>query len=319
MEVREEFKDYLQLSDSRRGCFESCAKKYFWRYEFEDNGIVPLYGNTAIRYGRVWHFALQSLYDFVKSYGWKGPNANEENLIAFTGRMAKESWEEESKNREFNEDYRTLENLINSLLHYIDYWHEERAYIEVIETEQQFQVPMVMTEDELKMFPDLLGVPILITGIIDLICRMHSSKWIMEHKSTGSWIQQVLETLQRSAQTQQYHWAGGEIDKEDHIEGVMVNLHHISSRKKKDGEYGVTKIEFAREPHIYTKGDIQSWRESVLYTIDKLHRARRTNVWPMNLDSCHLYNRKCEFTDLCEQNRRPEETNVSGFAMRQDI
>lgn len=318
MQVPEKFKDHMQISNSRREKFMSCPRKYYWAYEHEKIGVEPMYGSTALRYGRVWHFALQAYYDFIKEHGWEGKNEFGETVYEYAKRMAKALWEEETDARTFFDDHRTFENLVNALSGYMDKWMEERAYLEVISTEKDFFIEIELTDEEKEHFPYLAKQKLIGTGIIDLVAAIHRQVWIFEHKTTGTWMTSVLATLQRSAQTQWYHDNADKIV-DDEIQGVMVNLHHLSAYKKKDGTYGATKIEFERDPQIYSDADLKACRQSFLHVADMIAREKERGIWPMNLDTCYKFNKQCEFTNLCQQNKPFNETNTEGFIMRRDI
>jgi len=316
MLVPEKYKNHLQLSNSRMNNFMECKAKFYWGYKKE---LTATYGATPLRYGKAWHKVLECYYSHIKKWGWEGKNPLGVTAIEAGLAELEECWERETEGLEWKDDYRTLQACAESFIAYIAHHREERYSLEIIETEFTYMTEVFLTPEEERLFAYLKGKPILFTGIIDMIAKEHGHIWAYEHKTTGMWLKAILETLRRSSQTIGYLSNVKEQNKDTGIfvEGIMVNLHHLSAGKLKDGGYGKKKIEFARDPQMYSEADFRAWRLGSLSVLNDIVRAEETNFYPMNMANCHAYNKPCAFTSLCEQNKENlEDTNTSAYIKR---
>ena len=90
-------------------------------------------------------------------------------------------------------------------------------------------------------------------------------------------------------------------------------IHHLSAYKSKTtGLYGEPKIDFKRVPQIYTDGDIDSWRISLMNTAELILNNEDRKLWPMKHSNCYRYGR-CTYAPLCEQNAPLGEEILEGF------
>lgn len=318
MLVPEEFRNHLQISDSRRKNFNDCARKFYWAYIRE---LTTPYGATPLRYGKCWHSVLEHFYNHIKDYGWDGLDPLGKSSIEAGLAKLKDTWDEETGDMEFPEDHRTMEALAESFIAYVNKWTaQDRHTLTIVETEKKFWVPTKLTKEEEKYFPYLIGKLLLFTGIIDMIIKDMGHIWAFEHKTTGMWMKTIMDTLRRSAQTQGYFKNAQEFYKPSglYVEGIMINLAHLSGGKiLKSGKTGVRKIEFERSPQMFTDGDTRDWRLSTLSVLNGIEQARVTNFYPVNLDNCHAYNKPCPYTSLCEQNKENlEDTITDSFVLR---
>lgn len=317
MKVPEKYRNHLQLSNSRLKTFNECNRKFFWSYE---NQLTTPRGATPLRYGKVWHKTLEAYYGCVKDNGWGGKNALGLTAMELGFQAMDESWQKETGDLEFIEDHRTKEAMVESFIAYVEKYQEEKNSLEIIATEFKYMIPVILTAEEQLKFQYLVGKEILFTGIIDAIVKEYGHIWAWEHKTTAAWVQQIVQTFRRSAQTIGYDWAAKTeyADKGILVEGVVINLHHLSAGKLKGGGFGKKKIEFVRDPQMYTDEDFREWRLSNLSCLDDIQRARERGFYPMNLETCYAYNKPCQFTPLCEQNREKlQDTITDAFIVRE--
>lgn len=317
MKVPERYKDHLQLSNSRMKSFNECNRKHYWQYIEQ---LTTKYGATPLRYGKVWHAALERYYSHIKEYGWEKKNPLGLTAMEVGFQAMEESWLAETEDLIWVDDYRTKEAMIEAFIMYVETYQTDKNSLEIIATEYKYMIPVTLSPNELKRFPYLFERSILFTGIIDLVAKQYGHIWAYEHKTTGAWVQQIAQTFRRSAQTIGYLWsAKEEYSKKDiMVEGIMINLHHLSAGKLRDGGYGKKKIEFLRDPQMYSDSDFYQWRQSSLSVLNDKERAKKNNFYPMNLETCHAWNKPCPFTPLCEQNREElEDTITDAFIVRE--
>lgn len=268
----------LNIDNTKRRCYALCPRKYYFEHV---KNLRSQYGSTALRFGLTWHETLEAYYTTIMNEGW-GAKSSAITKGALAGKAC---WDKESKDRQFYDDYRNLENCLSAFMGYITYYKEDESFLEVVDVEQTFKLPI--TDD------------IFFTGKIDAKVKLNGSKWLLEHKTTSMPIDRQLRTLQRDAQIIGYTYAG--MQSHD-IEGTLISMTHVSSTKSKvTGAYGKVKIEYRRSPQIFTAGDIDSWLESLIWTAEQIVFSTKNNYWPCQLDSCYHFG-SCTFTQLCEQN-----------------
>lgn len=285
----------IVLDNSNRNLWRSCHFKYKMKVI---DGIQSRKGSTALRYGSAFHSFKEGFYRTILKDGWAEKRTAMLNGISF----AKNTWDRESDQREFYDDYRTFDNLTTAAMKFTEYFADDETELEIIDTEQIFELEMLpLTNTELAWYPSP-PESILFTGRIDLQVKLHGIPWIVDTKTTGNSLAIESNRLQRSAQLMGYAYAAEKI-LDFKPNGCLVDYLHTSARKNKEGNYGTIKYDFARTPHIFTDKDIVSWRQSYLKVAKEIQESMETEIWDQCQDSCFNYNRNCGFLNLCEQNK----------------
>lgn len=286
----------VRLDNTKRSVAEQCLRKFFLAHVI---GLKSAYGSTPLRYGSTWHAFLEGYYETVKEKGW-GCRSDAINAGILLG---KKKWDTLTERQIFIDDYRTFDNGVSSFLQYITHFEGDQLTLKVIATEQVYILPIVLSDEEKKLFPDL--PPVVFTGKIDLQVNLDSLNWINEFKSTGQSLSIQSNRLYRSNQVIGYTYAGIHALNFNPA-GALVTLHQLTSRKGKDGNYGKATIDFARPPQIFTEDDLIKWKISFLTTCMRIHIAELTNNFPCQFDSCFDFNRKCQFYGLCTSETDPK-------------
>jgi len=296
----------LKLDNTKREQQDTCDRKSYWQ---NTRGLKPNQGSTALRYGSTWHGGMEGFYRHILENGWTRDGKAIECAIA----GIKKTWEEETAKQIFVDDYRTLENCLKSLVAYIGHFNFDEGMLKVTSVEQVFQIKMMPSELEQLTFP-LIAYQggFWFTGKLDLGLELNQMPWHLDQKSTGQSMSLVESRLNRSAQLMGYSYASKRVNKEP-PEGCFIAIHHISAYKSKvTGLYGEPKIDFKRVPQIYTDGDLESWRISLMSTAEDMLRNEERGVWPMKHDNCYRYGR-CTYAPLCEQNAPLGKEVLEGF------
>ena len=286
----------FELDNTYRGNFHLCKRKYFLSREL---GLIPIRGSSALRYGSVWHAFIEGYYSHIKENGW----TRDGNAIKQAAEYGAAVWQHETEayGQSFDEtDYRTLDNCAISFLEYCTEFQLDYNMLKVIETEQMFNFPMEVTNSEKKYFPNLANLDVHFTGRLDVQIELSGMPWILEAKSTGQSIGIQCDRLHRSPQIIGYSYAGQHA-LDFPAEGCLVSIHQLSSKRKKDGEWGKMTRNFRRPPHIFTDEDLEAWRLSYLATCSELVEYQKKDIWPMQFDSCYQFGR-CQFANICERN-----------------
>ena len=281
----------MEIDNTKRRSYALCPRKYYWEHV---RSIRPRNSSTALRYGIVWHEIMDKYYSTIRDIGWEGKTeAITAGILA--GKVA---WEKETNSRSFYDDYRTLENCLTAFIGYIDNYRDDEGFIKILEVEKRFSID--------------LGYDTTFVGKVDAKVELNDAIWLMEHKTTGMPIDKQLKTLQRYPQIIGYYYAGTALSNE-HIEGVLIPMLHTSATKSKvTGLYGKPRIEYRRSPQIFTDGDVQSWKDSFIWTANQIEDSHDKAYWPMQLDSCYHFG-SCTYTNLCEQNEHVNDTNTQNY------
>lgn len=283
----------LKLDHTKRSTFDNCPRKYqnnYLRY------IIPHKGSTALRYGIVWHSAMEGFYSHIHENGWTRDGKAIERAV----QMAQAKWVKVSDKQEFWDDYRTLENMLKALISYIDHFAHDEGLMKILESEKVFMIKIAPKAPEFKLFTTLK--PFWFTGRCDLEVELSGRQWLNEFKTTGQALSVQANRLHRSPQVMGYNYAASRILKVI-PEGSLITLHHLSAYKsKKTGLYGNPKIDFKRVPQVFFEADLKNWRHHMMRAAQNLQACLLADYFPMNLDSCYTYG-ACTYLSLCEQNR----------------
>lgn len=300
----------LRIDNTKRSTFVACPRKYQLNYL---NHVFSVKGSTALRYGSVWHKALEGFYTAIAEHGW----TSLEKAITLAGEKATEAWNLESDKFTFYDDYRTLQNLMLSFVRYMTHYHGDEGFMEIVKPEQVFKILITPTKLEEHAFPGVK--PFLFTGQIDLQVKLSGRKWLMEHKSTGSQISRLSNQLHRTPQIMGYNYAAKVLSKEGEIpDGSLVSIHHLSAYKsRKTGEYGKPKIDFSRVPQIFSNKDLALWRFSFMSDIYDMQVCTERETFPERHYSCYTYG-ACTYINICEQSRPTGMEILNGFFIDND-
>ena len=295
------------LDNTKRSSFRKCPRKYYYQYILN---LKTFFGSTALRYGLTWHAGMEAFYQDIMDRGWtRDGKAFEKGVQAM-----QDEWKSASSKENFYDDYRTLENCINSFLLYMNHYAGDEGSLVVTGTEQPFKVHMeIENEEESKFFPGLK--PFHFTGKIDLEVELSGRTWIKEHKTTGQALDTQEKRLHRSAQVMGYMYSiirrNG--TRKDAPDGALISIHHLSATKSRkvgnEGNYGAPRIDFRRVPQIFSDNDLVQWRRSFMSTALDIQLEVERNLWPMSHDNCFDYG-SCPFLQMCEQNQSVEHLHI---------
>lgn len=298
----------IVLDNSGRSTFRQCKKKYFLQ---NIQGLQSNYGSTALRYGSCWHAIQEGYYTWVMKNGW--PKDSTETMAAITQglELGKACYDKDSTKKEYYDDYKNFNTAVEAFTAYLDYFASDKDFVEIISTEQKFSCPIEpdnsLEEKILSKLP-----PLLFTGRLDLGIKMDGTNWINDFKTTGWYLDKVIQQANRSAQFIGYSYAGKRV-LDFEAQGCLGNFAYIGSTKsRKTGLYGKTRFQFRRVPQIYNEGDIEAWKLSFIDTAREIYYATQENLFPESFDNCYMYG-ACSYLKLCQQHVPYEDLNTDGF------
>lgn len=299
----------IVLDNTKRATFCNCKKKYFFAHE---KGLQSNYGSTAIRYGVCRHGMWEGYYSFVKEHGWpKGDPAKAMNALMAGLSLGKSKYDKESQTKQFIDDYKNFNTASEAMPAYISYYASDSDYLKVLATETLFSCPI---EPESEVEDKLLSKlpPIVFTGRIDLLVELQGIVWVLDFKTTGWRLDEVIMKANRSPQLIGYTYAGKNV-LDIEANGCLCSFEQINAYKsKKTGEYGDVKFDFRRVPQIYSEGDIQAWKLSFIDTCREILVCKESGIWPESFDNCYQYG-ACPYLKLCRQHTSFEKLNLNGF------
>jgi len=242
--------------------------------------LYPLNGSTALRYGSAYHKAMEAYYSNGKDI-----NKAIEAAAAY--------WQKPTV-QIFVEDYRTLENLLSSLLTYHQMFGRDKE--EVVGVPEKKMIAKILLTDEEKSHYGDISVDFVV--VIDLVTSLEGMIWIKDFKTTSVDLPYMASRLRRMPQLMGYQFVAQEHINE--VSGTMVSYHQLKATKsRKTGLYGELKTDFMNFPMIYVSSEYDNWRTYVIYNASKFHIAAKAG-FPPNYLSCYEFNKSCPYLPLCE-------------------
>lgn len=300
--------DALVLDNSKRSIFRQCKAKYNLQVR---KGLQSNFGSTALRYGSCWHAIQEGYHSWVAEHGWPADAEQTMKAISAGLLLGQEKYEKESINKEYYDDYKNFNTAVAAFNRYLDYFADDPTYLKIISTEKKFSCPI---EPEKKAEEKMLSniPPLIFTGRIDLCVEMDHMKWIFDFKTTGWYLDKVIQQANRSPQLIGYSYAGKKV-LDFTPAGCLCSFAYTgASRSRKTGEYGAVRYDFRRVPQLYTNGDIDAWKVSFIDTAREIYFHEQENYWPESFDNCYQYG-ACPYLRLCQQHVPYEELNLEGF------
>ncbi len=298
----------LVLDNSGRATFRACKKKFFLQ---NIHGLQSDYGSTALRYGSTYHGMQEGYHSYVQKNGW--PKTPDEIMEALKPAMllGKETYDKETAKKSFYDDFKNFNTCVTTFDAYLNFFKEDKKFMKVVGTEQKFECPI---EPENTLEEKLLSKlpPIVFTGKIDLQVELDHTPWILDFKTTGWYLDKVVQQANRSPQLIGYSYAGKKVlDFEP--QGCLCSFAYTGSTKSRvTGNWGKIRNDFRRIPQLYTQGDIEAWKLSFIDTARGIHYAKEEDLWPESFDNCNQYGR-CTYMNLCQQHLPFEELDLTGY------
>lgn len=156
---------------------------------------------------------------------------------------------------------------------------------------------------------DVVCIPVLYTGKIDLPLSLDGSIWIMDNKTSKDLGPFFWTRMKMSSQMRGYCWAFEELTGQP-VKGYMVN----GIRTKEPPQYvnnGTTfrnkaqspeqwwAESFHRERYYLQSGWKDQWKQNTIARMEEFFWHYSRGYMPMNTESCTKYG-ACPYIDVCE-------------------
>lgn len=270
--------DGLVIDWSMASAFQTCERKFFWRYVLDLQGKRKA---TALLLGAAVHKGLEVYYSSKK---------DETKALMAYFQYAKQIGLSETveEARAFDEDEkgRSIELGALILVDYFEYY--EMDTISVLETE--IGVSIILIPGKL-----------VYAGKIDGICEYGNQIYVLEHKTTGSLGYSFYDRLGLSAQISGYA-AGINTITDYKCKGAVVNAlvtTGVLQYPKGLSRYEAMGKRFGRLPVTRTPAELDRDMNNMTRIGLRIIHSLQENEFLMNTSSCCDFNRVCEYQQIC--------------------
>ena len=264
---------------------QTCLRKY--KYKMIDHW-QPSRLSVHLLFGQHYASALEHWH----KYRALGATSNDalcsvvhETLLATWGTTT-------GKPVEFDHNTKTRENLIRSIIWYVDQFEDESIKTVIL----QSGLPAV----ELS-FSFEIDNGITLSGHLDRLCEYSGDYYIMDQKTTGTTITpRYFDGFNPDTQMSLYTFAGRAIY-DLPIKGVIIDAAQIA--------VGFTRFE--RGFTFRTDDQLDEWYDGILSDIERAQQATIANDFPLNPTACGNYG-GCEFRNICGKSPSVRENFLKG-------
>lgn len=185
------------------------------------------------------------------------------------------------------DDYRTVDYTEQLFKLYKDTYSSEPFSVITVEAPFALPVATLRVNDT--------AIPVLWTGKVDLVLRMHSDRslWIMDHKSSKMGGQTFWTQWTNSTQLHGYAWAVQELV-EEKVSGYVVNALFV----RQPTRTGICH-ELGRQMFTIEDGALDAWKTNVLNAIGSIGDCLARDHFWRNTSACARRYGMCEYHDIC--------------------
>lgn len=265
---------------------EDCLRKY----QYRKLGWVPANTNPHLLFGGWYAKALEHYYKYRALGQDKDEALREvlrETLIA--------TWipdEAEGKSWESLHNVKTRENLIRTIIWYVDQFEDDPVEVVILAD----GTPAVEYS-----FTYQVDNGLWFAGHIDRLVKYSEVYYVMDQKTSGNTIgPSYFEQFTPDTQMSLYTMAG-QIIYDKPVKGIIIDAAQIA-------------VGFSRFVRGFVHRDnasLDEWYDSAMYTIERARDATQDNNFPMNPSSCHKYN-GCEYRRVCSRSPVVREQFLKG-------
>lgn len=250
---------------------EKCLRYYQLRHR---EGWRPNRQNDHLIFGGHFAKALERYYKYV-ALGQTWDDAL--RLVVRETLVDSEGWES-------NDTAKTRENLIRSIVWYVDQFKDESIKV----VNKGDGTPAVEYSFRFEV-----DYGIIFAGHIDRLVTYLGHYYVMDQKTTGGTVTaQYFKQFSPDTQMSFYTYAGKVIYGEP-IKGVILDVAQIA--------VGFTRFE--RGYIFRSESMLEEWYDDTMYWIGEAQAAVENNRFPQNRQSCDKFG-GCEFREICS--RSPE-------------
>ena len=261
------------------GWLKECPRKYFYHVIC---GWRPKGDTVNLKFGGLYHAALE-LYDRLRAAG----TAHEDALLDAIHFCLKETWED-GKPWESGHNSKTRENLVRSVVWYLDQFGESdpAKTVQLASGKPAVELSFRLSLD----WGPSKDQPYMLCGHIDRLVEYSSGLYAMDRKTTSSTLApSYFDQFDPDNQMSLYTLASKVIYSTP-VKGIIIDAAQVA--------VGFTR--FSRGFTYRTDAQIEEWLDDLHYWFDTQARLAEEGRWPMNDKSCHKYGGCC-FRKICSK------------------
>lgn len=263
---------------------QACLRKY--QYKMIE-GWHPHHFSDHLRFGQIYASALEHYYKHVAA----GATDNEALCLVVNEAMIS-SWDHDldSDGARISgsgkawaplDGVKTRENLIRSIVWYIDFFRDEPT-------------PVMILSDGKPAVELSFALPvdngIVFSGHLDRMVTYADSPYVMDQKTTKTTVgPYYFDQYKPHTQMSMYTFAGKAAFNIP-VKGVIIDAAQIA--------VGFTRFE--RGFTMRTDDELNEWYDNTMFWIAQAQNATKQNYFPMNAASCFMYG-GCEFRKVCSR------------------
>lgn len=244
-----------------------CNQYFYWKYP---RALEPATKAPALIFGANIHLALAAWYDSLKR---QEPFDMRLNAAMIAFRLGMEADRGEYSDPEkYDEDFVRGQILLQAYA--VEYPAEGWQVLEV-------ESPIEYEFENGDKF----------TGRMDLVIENQGRIWIVDHKTTGWSMSSLSRSLQVSDQGTGYLWLWNAVRPDTPAHGIIFNI----MRQYKNNN------NFKQIPVMKTDEDIERFKRESGFVLNQIaEKVSDPNaIWPRNTGACFMFNRPCQYLDLC--------------------
>lgn len=262
----------LWWDNSSLALLRACPRKYYYAIVL---GLRPGKPNPHLIFGMLYHSALEYNDHLIA----QGISNLTQRARMVCRKVLEMSWGWESDHKIKNRIV-----LVRAVMAYVDHFRNDAAKTILLASGKPAVELSFRFEIDLEGPWGKYGL----CGHLDRIAEFDGNRYILDRKTTArNWVDDYIKSFKPSGQMQQYT-SGGQIVFVPEISGALIDAVYLASNLDTFGRFAVT----------YTKAQMEEWLDNTMYYIKSVEVYHQAMKWPMNLESCHVYD-GCVFRRLC--------------------
>lgn len=265
--------------------FLRCQQYFYWKYA---RNLDPATKAPALIFGTNFHLGMAAWYDSLKRGESFDARLNAA-MMAFKMGMEEDRAEYQDPDK-YDEDFIRGQILLQAYA--VEYPAETWEVLGV-------EVPVEYTFENGDKF----------TGRMDLIVKFDNRVYIVDHKTTGWSLSALSRSLQVSDQGTGYIWLWNATHPDQPVHGIIFN---ILRQYKNNNDFRQVLV-------VKSSEDIERFKRESGYVLDQIAQKvfDPNAVWPRNTGACFMFNRPCQYIDLCFGSAYAEGLIGTAFKERQ--
>lgn len=275
----------------------------YYQYTIIDNWQAKQ-ANIHLRWGLEFHSALED-YEHFKADGSKHDDALHYTLLALFERI--QGWEPQAKEGVRSEELKTKENLVKTVVWYLDHYEYDAAKTVILENgkpavELSFAFELGFDPDagrKTHWKANSIGIPeeiesdsqkYMLCGHLDKIVRFSGDLYVMDHKTTTSTPSGSYFAMWDPNNQMTVYTIASQTIMNSPIKGVIVDAIQVASTFSRPVR-GITYRSSAR---------LDEWLKDLQIWLRTFERYAEEGYWPQNDTACTMYG-GCRFREVCSK------------------